>query len=89
MERRAGQVLPDGFVAIKVPFNLAARAPENPFFERADFAQFVIGTVDVVPVQVALAAGATELIWSPLGDAIERELESFAAATRLVPALAS
>ncbi len=35
------------------------------------------------------AAGATELIWSPLGDAIERELESFAAATRLVPALAS
>lgn len=28
-------------------------------------------------------AGATELIWAPLGDSIERELEEFAAATHL------
>jgi 5,10-methylenetetrahydromethanopterin reductase len=32
------------------------------------------------------AAGASELIWAPLGDSIERELEAFAEATRLAPA---
>jgi len=32
------------------------------------------------------AAGATELIWAPLGDSIERELETFAEAADLAPA---
>jgi 5,10-methylenetetrahydromethanopterin reductase len=32
------------------------------------------------------SAGATELIWAPLGDSIERELETFAEAAGLAPA---